>query len=158
MPPSAQSWGSDSISRASLAELTDASLFARGMVHMATAPACENRAFNITNGDLIRWERLWPRIARLFGLEPGVVRTLPIARWMEDKEPVWARIVAKHGLQPKRLDEVALWGFADFVFGQEYDVISNLNRLRQSGFHEGLDTGQMLLGQLQQYRDARILP
>ena len=141
-----------------LTELTDASLFARGMVHMATAPACENRAFNITNGDLIRWERLWPRIARLFGLEPGVVRTLPIARWMEDKEPVWARIVAKHGLQPKRLDEVALWGFADFVFGQEYDVISNLNRLRQSGFHEGLDTGQMLLGQLQQYRDARILP
>lgn len=141
-----------------LTELTDASLLARGMVHMATAPACENRAFNITNGDLIRWERVWPRIARLYGLEPGIVRTLPISRWMEDKQPVWARIVAKHGLQPKRLDEVALWGFADFVFGQDYDVVSNLNRLRQSGFHDTIDTGEMLLGQLQQYRDARILP
>ena len=141
-----------------LTELTDASLLARGMVHMATNPACQNRAFNITNGDLIRWEREWPRIARLFGLEPGMVRTLSLARWMEDKEPVWARIVAKHGLEPRRLQEVALWGFADFVFGQDYDVVSNLNRLRRSGFHEIVDTGEMLLDQLQQYRGARVLP
>ncbi|MCL4764874.1 MAG: SDR family oxidoreductase [Hyphomicrobiaceae bacterium] len=141
-----------------LTELTDAGLLARGMVHMATSPACANKAFNITNGDVIRWERLWPRIARLFGLEPGIVRPLPLARWMEDKQPVWARIVAKYGLVPKRLDEVARWGFADFVFGQDYDVISDLNRLRRAGFHETIDTGEMLLGQLQQYRDARILP
>jgi len=141
-----------------LTELTDASLLARGMVHMATNPACQNQAFNITNGDLIRWEREWPRIARLFGLEPGTVRTLPLTRWMSDKEPVWERIVEKHGLVPRRLDEVALWGFADFVFGQDYDVVSNLNRLRRSGFHDIVDTGEMLISQLQQYRDARILP
>ncbi len=141
-----------------LTELTDAGLLARGLVHMATSPACANTAFNITNGDLIRWERVWPRIALLFGLEPGIVRQLPLARWMQDKEPAWARIVARHGLVPKRLDEVALWGFADFVFGQDYDVISDLNRLRRSGFHETTDTGEMLLAQLQMYRGARILP
>lgn len=141
-----------------LTELTDASLLARGMVHIATSPACQNKPFNITNGDLIRWEREWPRIARLFGLEPGSVRTLPLARWMEDKEPVWQRIVAKHDLVPRRLDEVAVWGFADFVFGQDYDVVSNLNRLRRSGFYDFVDTSEMLIGQLQQYREARILP
>jgi hypothetical protein len=77
---------------------------------------------------------------------------------MADKEPVWQRVVAKHGLQQRRLDQVALWGFADFVFGQDYDVISSTTRLRLSGFHEVADTGGMLLRQLQQYRDARILP
>jgi nucleoside-diphosphate-sugar epimerase len=141
-----------------LTELTDAGLLARGLVHMATSPACRNQAFNITNGDLIRWERQWPRIAKLFGLEAGTVRTISLASWMRDKEPVWTRIVAKQGLEPRRLDQVALWGFGDFVFGQDYDVVSSLTRLRRSGFHEVIDTGEKLLGQIQQYRDARILP
>lgn len=141
-----------------LTEVTDATLLARGMIHMATSPSCRNETFNITNGDLIRWERVWPSLARLFGLAAGSVRALPLARWMQDKEPVWARIVARHGLEPRRLEEVALWGFADFVFGQDYDVVSNLTRLRRSGFHDFLDTEEMLLSQLQQYRAARILP
>ena len=141
-----------------LTEVTDATLLANGMIHMATSPVYENRAFNITNGDVFRWERMWPRIAEAFGVQPGVVRHIPIARWMADKEPVWQRVVKKHGLQPRRLDQVALWGFADFVFGQDYDVISNTTRLRLSGFHEVVDTGEMLLKQLQHYRDARILP
>ena len=141
-----------------LTEVTDATLLADGMIHMATAPACRNKAFNITNGDLFRWERMWPRIADAFGLKSGSVRHVSLARWMADKEPVWARIVAKHGLQPKRLDEVALWSFADFVFGQDYDVVSSLTRLRRSGFHDVIDTGEMFLDQIQRYREARILP
>jgi nucleoside-diphosphate-sugar epimerase len=141
-----------------LTEVTDATLLANGMIHMATSPACVNRAFNITNGDVFRWERMWPRIAEALGMRPGIVRHIPIARWMADKEPVWQRVVANHRLQPRRLDQVALWGFADFVFGQDYDVISSTTRLRLSGFHEVVDTGEMLLRQLQQYRDAKILP
>ena len=141
-----------------LTEVTDATLLANGMIHMAITPACENNAFNITNGDLFRWERMWPRIAEAFGMQPGVVRPIRIAQWMADKEPVWQRIVAKHDLQPSRLDDVALWGFADFVFGQDYDVVSSLTRLRRSGFHDVIDSGEMLLGQLQLYRTARILP
>jgi nucleoside-diphosphate-sugar epimerase len=141
-----------------LTEVTDATLLANGMIHMATSPACENKAFNITNGDIFRWERMWPRIAEAFDMQPGVVRPIPIARWMADKEPVWQRIVTRHKLKPTTLDNVALWGFADFVFGQDYDVISNTTRLRHSGFHDVVDSGEMLLGHIQQYREAKILP
>ena len=141
-----------------ITEVTDATLLANGMIHMATSPACENKAFNITNGDVFRWERMWPRIAEAFDIQAGVVRPIPVARWMADKEPVWQRVVARHGLKPTTLDNVAVWGFADFVFGQDYDVMSSTTRLRQSGFNDVVDSGDMLLNHIRQYRDAKILP
>jgi nucleoside-diphosphate-sugar epimerase len=141
-----------------LTELTDASLLGRAMAYMATAPACQNQAFNVTNGDVFRWERMWPLVADYFGLRMGVVRPLQLAEWMQDKGPVWERIVARHALKPRRLQDVALWGFADFVFRQGYDVISSNTKLRLSGFHEIRDTREMLFTQLAQYREARIIP
>lgn len=54
-----------------LYQCTDSGLLARAMVWMATTPKCANEAFNITNGDLIRWEHSWPKIARYFGMETG---------------------------------------------------------------------------------------
>jgi nucleoside-diphosphate-sugar epimerase len=141
-----------------LTELTDATLLARGMAFIATNPACRNQAFNITNGDVFRWERMWPLLAEYFGLKMGVLRPLVLADWMKDKGPVWDRIVARHGLAPRQLKDVALWGFADFVFRQNYDVISSNTKLRLAGFHEIRDTREMLFSQLAAYRDARILP
>ena len=40
-----------------LYQVTDAEHLARAVVWMATEPRCANEAFNITNGDLFRWER-----------------------------------------------------------------------------------------------------
>lgn len=53
----------------SLLEMTDAGLLARATVWAATEPRCANQAFNITNGDLFRWNELWPKIASSFGLD-----------------------------------------------------------------------------------------
>src|SRR5882724_8424012 len=50
-------------------EMTDAGLLAKATVWAATSPQCANKAFNITNGDLFRWNDLWPRLARYFELE-----------------------------------------------------------------------------------------
>ncbi len=63
------------------------------------APACANQAYNVTNGDFIRWENLWPRFAEYFGMQAGPVKTVRLAQAMADKAPVWERIVARHGLQ-----------------------------------------------------------
>ena len=142
----------------SLTEVTDAGLLARGLAFMATAPACRNQAFNIPNGDVFRWQRLWPRIADAFKMAPGVVRTISLADWMRDKDAVWQRIVEKHGLQPRRLDEVAQWTFADWLFRQTYDIVSSTTKLRRAGFHEAIDTEDMFVDQLARYRDAGILP
>jgi nucleoside-diphosphate-sugar epimerase len=142
----------------SLTEVTDAGLLARGLAFMATAPACRNQAFNITNGDVFRWQRLWPRIADAFKMAPGVVRTVVLADWMRDKEPVWQRIVQKHRLQPSRLEDIAQWNFADWLFRQTYDIVSSTTKLRRAGFHEAIDTEDMFVDQLARYRDAGILP
>lgn len=141
-----------------LMELTDASLLARATLWMMTDPCAADQAFNITNGDIFRWSRLWPLLADYFGLRRGTVRTLPMGRWMADKEPVWSRIVARHGLVPNKMDDVARWDFCDFALGFDYDVISSTTRARLAGFTGMLDTGEMLLRHLDAYRAARILP
>src|SRR5262249_48822968 len=108
----------------SLSEATDARQLARAMVFLSTCPKARNEAFNVTNGDLFRWKHLWPRIARLFDMPCGDVQTLPLGLWMADKDPIWERIVRQHKLKPRRLAEVALWAFGDFVFRQSCDVFT----------------------------------
>lgn len=139
-------------------DLTDASLLARAMTFMAVTPACRNEAFNVTNGDVVSWRALWPRIAGFLGVEAGDVRPFSLHQWSRDKQPVWDAIVRKHDLAPTPLDDVADWAFADFHWAQGYDVVSSPEKLLRAGFPETLDSGEMLRGHLQRYRDARILP
>jgi hypothetical protein len=128
------------------------------MVWMAIEPRCANQAFNITNGDLIRWENLWPRIARYFHMEPGPRRQISLVKFMADKGPVWARIVRKHGLDPYRYEEIVSWPYGDFVFTPEFDIVSDTGKSRRFGFHEFVDTEEMFFRLWDQYRAARVLP
>jgi hypothetical protein len=88
----------------------------------------------------------------------GDVQTLALGQWMADKEPIWERIVRQHNLKPRRLAEVALWAFGDFVFRQSCDVISSMTKIRTAGFHDTVDTEELYLAVLRQYREARVLP
>ena len=142
----------------SLSEATDARQLARAMVFLSTCGKAHNEAFNVTNGDLFRWKHLWPRIARLFDMPCGEVQTLSLAQWMADKGPVWEQIVRQHKLKCCRLDEVALWAFGDFAFRQSCDVISSITKIRTLGFHDTVDTEELYLAILRQYREARLLP
>jgi hypothetical protein len=77
---------------------------------------------------------------------------------MRDKDAVWQRIVEKNRLQPTRLNDIAQWDFADWLFRQTYDIVSSTTKLRRAGFHEAVDTEEMFLDHLARYRDAGILP
>jgi len=139
-------------------QMTDAGLLARAMVWAATAPGCANQAFNLTNGDLIRWCHVWPKIAAAFDMEAGPPRPLNLQASMADKEPLWTDMVARYGLQRNSLAELASWRFGDFVFASDYDHISNLTRVRQAGWCESLDTETALVEQLQALRRSRVVP
>jgi nucleoside-diphosphate-sugar epimerase len=141
-----------------LRDVTDAGLLARAMVFIATNPACANAAFNVTNGDAFRWRRLWPAIVRHFGVAAGSARPFKVAAFMADKQPVWDAIVRRHGLIEPNLEDVADWAFADFMWSHDYDVISSTAKLRRAGFHEMIDTEEMLFAHLTRYREAKILP
>jgi nucleoside-diphosphate-sugar epimerase len=141
-----------------LYQATDSALLARSIEWMSTEPKCGNQAFNITNGDLIRWENLWPKLARFFDMELAPPRHISLVRLMADKGRVWDRIVAEHGLQPYRYEDIVAWGFGDFVFASDYDIVSNTGKARRFGFHDSIDTEQMFLQLFAELRSRRIIP
>lgn len=141
-----------------LQEMTDAGLLGKAIYWMCTTPSAQNQAYNVVNGDLFRWENIWPRMAEHFGMKLGRVRPFSLVRWMADKGPVWDEIVEQYNLQRLPLDSVAAWDFADFLLGWDYDVISSMTKARKAGFNEFVDTGEMILSQLKGYREEKVLP
>ena len=139
-------------------QMVEATHLAEGMLWAATSPSAADRAYNFTNGDLIRWVNVWPAIAGFFGCEPGGVQTISLVQMMADKEPLWAEIVRRHDLQPYRLADLVDWRFADFVYGSDYDHISSMTRARQAGWTKVVDTEEMILRKLGELRDRRIIP
>ena len=141
-----------------LSELSDATCLAEAIVFISTHDSGKNAAFNVTNGDSFRWCQVWPLLAQWFGIPCGVPRHMKLATWMADKAPVWNRIVARHGLEQRPLESLASWAFADFVFAKEWDLVTDTGRLRRAGFNACVDTIAMLRDQLNQYREAGLLP
>lgn len=82
-----------------LLEMTDVGLLAKAIVWAATTPECTNQALNINNGDLFRWNDLWPKLASYFDLEtaPNIQMSLEIM--MTDKKDLWNRLIKKYGLR-----------------------------------------------------------
>lgn len=141
-----------------LLEMTDAGLLARATVWAATDPRCANQAFNINNGDLFRWNDLWPKIARWFDIDAATPLPMPLATVMADKEPLWNAMVDKYALAATPYRDVSSWGFADFVFSWDYDLFADGSKARRFGFHEFVDTEAMFFGIFDTLRKRRVIP
>ncbi|HEY0812568.1 MAG TPA: SDR family oxidoreductase [Pseudonocardia sp.] len=142
----------------SLIEMTDAGLLAEAMVWAATDPRAANQAYNINNGDLFRWEEMWPRLADYFELPVAPGLPISLATVMGDKEPVWEEIVAEHGLAPTPYRDVSSWGFGDGVFSWDYDLIADGSKARRDGFHRFVDTAEMFTRIFDDMRARKIIP
>jgi nucleoside-diphosphate-sugar epimerase len=142
----------------SLIEMTDAGLLARAMTWAATEPAAADQAFNVNNGDLFRWEEMWPRLAAYFDLPVAPGLPISLAETMADKEPVWEEIVARHDLAPTPYRDISSWAFGDGVFSWDYDLIADGSKIRRAGFHEEVETAAMFVRIFDQMRARRIIP
>ncbi len=142
----------------SIYQVTDSELLAKAMHWCATSPNARNEVFNITNTDYFRWENLWPRFAAFFGMAPGPVQTIPLTEFMADKGPLWELIVSKYGLRPIPFEDLVAWPFADYVFGCDWDVMSDTLKIRRAGFHACLDSEEAFLKLFQQFRDMKVIP
>lgn len=145
-----------------LRDACDARILAQAMEWAGETPACGNQIYNITNGDLLMWEEAWPKFAAVFGMECGTPHTFPLARVMTDKGEVWERIVARHGLQPNRLEAlVPSWEFTDFSLrhGQApAPTLLSTIKARRDGFSACTDSEQMYVELLRWYQSEGILP
>ncbi|MEG9227635.1 SDR family oxidoreductase [Aeromicrobium sp. Sec7.5] len=142
----------------SLVEMTDATLLAEATLWAATTPECANQAFNITNGDLFRWQDMWPVIADYFDLQTAPPLPLSLDDVMADKEPVWDEIVQQNQLEPTPYSDVSSWQFGDFVLAWDYDVIADGSKARRFGFHSFVDTREMFVRIFDDLRTRRIIP
>jgi nucleoside-diphosphate-sugar epimerase len=142
----------------SLIEMTDADLLAQAMVWAATDPRAANQAYNVNNGDLFRWEEMWPKLASYFGMPVAPGLPVSLATVMADKEPVWEEIIARHGLAPTAYRDVSSWAFGDAVFSWDYDLIADGSKIRRHGFHEYVDTTEMFTRIFDDMRARKIIP
>jgi nucleoside-diphosphate-sugar epimerase len=142
----------------SLIEMTDADLLAKAMVWASTNPAAANQAYNINNGDLFRWEEMWPKLADYFDLPVAPGLPISLATTMADKEPVWDEIVARHNLAPTPYRDVSSWAFGDAVFSWDYDLIADGSKARRHGFHHFVDTPEMFIRIFDDMRARKIIP
>ncbi|MFI5937191.1 SDR family oxidoreductase [Actinoplanes sp. NPDC051494] len=141
-------------------DLTDAALLADHQLWAATTGAAADTAFNIVDGDVVRWRRLWPRLAAHLGVEargPGDT-VLPLEEQMAGAEPVWARLVAEHNLVEPVLSRVASWWHTDADLGRDTEVLADMTNSRLAGFTGYVSTERALPRLLDRYRAERILP
>ena len=141
-----------------LYQCTDARHLARATGWMATEPTCANQDFNITNGDLFRWNYLWPKFAAYFGMEEGPVETVNLSDYMADKEPVWQRAVEKFGLRRQPLEAVALWSYWRHLWTPDWDIVSSMTKARQFGFQEVIDSEKIFFRMFDHFRRERVFP
>ena len=120
----------------SVTDVTDARLLARHLAWAATEPRAANTPFNVVNGDLFRWERMWARIAAYFGLEPAPYpgRPTPLQTQMADIDPIWDTMVIQHGLTPIAPSRVASWWHSDADLGRELECFTDMRNSRERGF------------------------
>ena len=85
-----------------LVQFTDSRLLARASRWAATSERAGGEAFNVTNGDSFRWERMWDDVARHLGLATAAPVPLTLARHMADKGAMWRSLAEKQGLAEPR--------------------------------------------------------
>ena len=141
-----------------LYQVTESTHFANAALWAATEPRCANQAFNITNGDYFRWRNLWGKIAAVFDMAVGEPRTISLTQEMGDRAPLWEEIVRKHDLKRIPYADLVAWPFADYVFGADWDVMSDVTKARLYGFHDVVDSEAMFVRQLARFREERVVP
>jgi nucleoside-diphosphate-sugar epimerase len=141
-----------------LYQVTSADILAEAAAWAGRTEAARNEIFNITNGDYFRWQHMWPKIARAFGMEAADPVPMPLAAYMADKGPLWARMTEKHGLRPIPYETLVSWPFGDFIFSSGFDNISSTVKARRAGFQACIDTEDMFTSFFDRLRTQRVLP
>ena len=97
-----------------LYQVTDSGLIARACTWMATEEQCTNEPFNITNGDIFRWEDLWPTLADYFDMEISQPQKINLTQMMSDKGPLWDELTNQYGCSRGSLQKTGQVGIRRF--------------------------------------------
>ena len=127
-PGSAAQWNG-------LSDMTDARILAKQLVWASTNDFAKNGAYNITNGDIFRWNWMWPRIADWFGVEwEGFTgHAAPLEAEMADDAETWTAMASKHRLAEADLWRVASPWHTDLDLSRPIEVMTDMAASSQAG-------------------------
>ncbi|ESR45761.1 hypothetical protein CICLE_v100016292mg, partial [Citrus x clementina] len=121
-------------------------------------------AFNCTNGDVFKWKHLWKVLAEQFeienygfGEEMGCER-VRFEEVMKGKESVWEEIVRENQLQPTKLNEVAVWSYADVVLNIGAGYFVSMNKSKEHGFLGFRNSKNSFITWIDRLKSHRIVP
>ena len=150
---------------AALTEAIDADLLARAIRFSLENSDFEDETFNIANGDVFRWQDIWPDLAGLFNIQPGDSSQQRLSDWIYDCEDEWQSIVTAKNLKPYSIREIAgdSFFYADALFNAYSEtapppsLVSTI-KLRQAGFHDCIDTLTMFEKWFNKLRLLNVIP
>ncbi|GAN59297.1 NAD dependent epimerase/dehydratase [Acetobacter cibinongensis] len=143
-----------------LTDLTDARQLAAQLVWAATSASGENQAFNVVNGDVVRWKWLWPRLAAWFGLEaaPYPDQAEPLEPKLAQDIGVWADIAARHVLREPDLNRLASAWHTDADLGRPIECVTDMTKSRLAGFTAYQDSTVSFLDVFERLRAEQFIP
>ena len=152
-PGSAAQWNG-------LSDVTDARILAEHLIWASTTEAAKNEAFNVVNGDVFRWSRLWHKIADYFEVEAigfeGEIH--PLEKEMENDTDLWKEIAQKYRLQENSLNRLASAWHTDLDLGRPIEVMTNMAKSRKLGFNVFQDTEETFFELFDQLREGKLIP
>ncbi|MGE8185826.1 SDR family oxidoreductase [Pseudomonas sp. NPDC086278] len=140
-----------------IAQFTDAHWLARASLWAALAPTARNEAFNLV-GEPFRWERLWRTAAQTLGMDVAPPQPFSLARHMPGKAADWERLAKAHNLSTLPYDKLVGWPFGDFIFNTEFDMISDMNKIRRAGFTEVVNNEEVMINALKRLVEKGVIP
>ncbi|KAH8933557.1 hypothetical protein BDL97_18G035700 [Sphagnum fallax] len=141
-------------------DASDASLVAEQEIWACLDPKAKNQAFNISNGEVCTWKRLWYLLAEKYELQVPEYKGEPtsLSEMMKGKKQVWDKIVLENGLQPlKLLDVVGQWWFADLILNQPIANMSSMNKSREYGFLSWCDSEKSFVSAIEKARKNKLV-
>jgi nucleoside-diphosphate-sugar epimerase len=141
-----------------LNQAVSAALIACAILWAGDTERAANEAYNITNGDMFRWSRMWPHIAGRFGIEVSPPQRIPLTEFMSDKAELWADIAGRHNLAPIPFADLVAWPFGEFILNRQFDHLLDSTKLRDHGFDGYADSFRMFDRQIDLLRHHRVIP
>ncbi|MCJ2049078.1 SDR family oxidoreductase [Methylobacterium sp. J-070] len=139
------------------AQVTDAGALSRASLWAATSDAAQGEAFNYVH-EPFRWRRVWEKIAAAFDWPLGPPIPIRLATHMASKTPAWARLVTEQGLNDQPYERAVGWGFGDFVFHSDFDLVSDMGKIRRAGFADSVDSAEAFIAAIRRLQQAKVLP
>lgn len=152
-PGSAAQWNG-------LSDVTDAKVLAAHLIWASTTEEAKNQAFNVVNGDVFRWSRLWCRIADYFGIESigyqGEIK--PLEEEMSNDAEIWQHIAKKNQLIETNLSRLVSAWHTDLDLGRPIEVMTDMSKSRKLGFLVFKDTEESFYDLFESLRKAELIP